>query len=73
MQDSVVGDSKQPGFYRGFSPKLHNTTAGRFKNLLGDFLSEGRLAIAHAKTIAKDGLKIGFCHQGQRGTIGLRG
>jgi hypothetical protein len=54
VQDPVVGDSKQPGFGRGLSPKLHNTAAGRFKDLLGDLFSEGRLAPAHAETIAKD-------------------
>ena len=61
VQDPVVGDGKQPGFDRGLSPKLHNTAAGCFKNLLCDFLSEGCLAITHTETIAKDWLKIGFC------------
>lgn len=73
VQDPVVRNGKQPGFGGGLSPKLHNTAAGRFKNLLCDFLSEGRLTSAHAQTIAQDWLKIGFCQQGQRRMIGPRG
>ena len=65
MQDLVMRNGKEPGFHRGFRPKLGNPAAGGFKDLLRDLLGEGGLPLAHAEAIAKDRLQVGLRQQRQ--------